>query len=191
MRPEDLFFMQIQGSGIVEFPDGARERALFAADNGAPFVGIAAPMREQGLLLDNGTSGDAIHDWLSEHRGPVANAIMQLDPRYIFFHLSPNVSAEPYGAAGEPLVPGRSLAVDPRYHAMGELLWIDGVAPALNGAPPAYRRLAVALDTGGAIKGDVRADLYLGEGPEAGQEAGRVRHTLTLYRLVPMKGPAN
>ena len=70
-------------------------------------------------------------------------------------------------------------------HAMGELLWIDGTAPILNGAFPAYRRLVTALDVGGAIKGDVRADLYLGQGQAAGAEAGRVRHTLRMHLLRP------
>ena len=69
---------------------------------------------------------------------------------------------------------------------MGEVLWIDAAAPALAGAFPTYRRLAVALDTGGAIKGDVRADLYMGRGDAAGLEAGRVRHALRLYRLIPV-----
>jgi membrane-bound lytic murein transglycosylase A len=73
---------------------------------------------------------------------------------------------------------------------MGELLWVDATAPALTGAFPAYRRLAMALDTGGAIKGDARADLYLGRGPEAGLEAGRVRHVLKLYRLTPIADSA-
>jgi len=69
---------------------------------------------------------------------------------------------------------------------MGELFWIDASAPALTGAFPAYRRLVVALDTGGAIKGEVRADLYMGRGDEAGVEAGRVRHVLRMYRLAPI-----
>jgi membrane-bound lytic murein transglycosylase A len=77
------------------------------------------------------------------------------------------------------------VAVDRKHHTMGELLWIDAQAPLLQGAFPAYRRLVVALDTGGAIEGPVRADLYLGEGEAAGAEAGRVRHALRLYRLVP------
>jgi membrane-bound lytic murein transglycosylase A len=72
---------------------------------------------------------------------------------------------------------------------MGELLWVDGDAPILAGAFPTYRRLAVALDTGGAIKGQARADLYIGRGPVAGAEAGRIRHTLNLYRLVPRREP--
>ena len=91
----------------------------------------------------------------------------------------------PVGAANIPLPRGRAVAVDPGFHAMGELLWIDGEAPMLAGGFPTYRRLVTALDTGGAIKGDVRADLYLGEGAAAGAEAGRVRHTLKMWRLVP------
>jgi membrane-bound lytic murein transglycosylase A len=190
MRPEDLFFMQIQGSGVLAFTGGLRERAVFAGDNGAPFVGIAAPMRARGLLGDQQTSGEAIHTWLATHRGDEADEIMRLDPRYVFFSLTPDDGGEPFGAAGVRVIPGRSLAVDPAWHGMGELLWVDAVAPSLTGAFPAYRRLAVALDTGGAIKGAVRADLYLGRGEAAGAEAGRVRHVLGLYRLVPAARPA-
>lgn len=185
MRPEDLFFMQIQGSGVLDLPDGSHQKAMFAGDNGLPFVGIATPMRTQGLLTDQGASGEAIHTWLAAHRGPQADAIMRLDPRYVFFRLTGDDGADPYGAAGQRLVAGRSVAVDPAYHFMGELLWLDASAPTLAGAFPDYRRVVVALDTGGAIKGAVRADLYLGRGESAGREAGRVRHALTLYRLVP------
>jgi membrane-bound lytic murein transglycosylase A len=187
MRPEDLFFMQIQGTGVLAFPGGEREKAVFAGDNGAPFVGVAQPMRARGLISDQGGSADAIHAWLAEHRGPQAQEIMSLDPRYVFFSLTRDDGRDPFGAAGQRLLAGRSVAVDPAWHAMGELLWLDAEAPALAGAFPTYRRLAVALDTGGAIKGQVRADLYLGRGPAAGLEAGRVRHELTLYRLVPRR----
>jgi membrane-bound lytic murein transglycosylase A len=185
MRPEDLFFLQIQGSGILDLPDGRRVRAAFAAHNGRPFVGIATAMRDQGLLPDNNTSGDAIRSWLAEHRGPEADAIMRLNPRYVFFQTLPDDGKQAVGAAGIPLPAGRAIAVDPSKHAMGELYWLDASAPKLAGAFPAYRRLAVALDVGGAIKGDVRADLYTGTGAAAGAEAGRVRHDLRLYRLVP------
>ena len=185
MRPEDLFFLQIQGSGILVLPDGRRVRAAFAAHNGRPFVGIATPMRDKGLLPDNNTSGDAIRAWLADHRGPEADAIMQLNPRYVFFQTLPDDGKQAVGAAGVPLPAGRAIAVDPSRHALGELYWLDASAPKLSGAFPTYRRLAVALDVGGAIKGDVRADLYTGTGPAAGAEAGRVRHDLRLYRLVP------
>ena len=185
MRPEDLFFLQVQGSGVLTFEDGRRQKAVYAANNGWPFIGIANPMRDRGLLARDNTSAEAIRAWLADHRGPDAQAIMQLNPRYAFFSLAPDDGRQPVGSAGVPLPPGRSLAVDPAYHPMGELFWVDAGAPLLAGAFPTYRRLATALDTGGAIKGEVRADLYLGVGPAAGAEAGRVRHTLKLYRLVP------
>jgi membrane-bound lytic murein transglycosylase A len=189
MRPEDLFFLQIQGSGVLEIPGAAPTRAVFDGSNGAPFLGLASPMREAGLLPDADTSAEAIHAWLAAHRGPQAEAIMRLDRRYVFFRLQPDDGAEPAGAAGVKLIPGRALAVDPADHAMGEVLWVDASAPALAGAFPAYRRLAMALDTGAAIKGQARADLYLGRGEQAGEEAGRVRHVLRLYRLVPLAEP--
>ena len=189
MRPEDLFFLQIQGSGLLTFDDGTRMKAVYAANNGWPFLSIANPMRSRGLLAADNTSAEAIRAWLADHRGPEAQAIMQLNPRYAFFSLAPDDGRQPVGTANVPLPPGRALAVDPAYHAMGELLWVDANAPILAGAFPLYRRLAVALDTGGAIKGPLRADLYLGQGSAAGAEAGRVRHTLRLYRLVPKESP--
>jgi membrane-bound lytic murein transglycosylase A len=183
MRPEDLFFLQVQGSGVLLFEDGERWKASYAGSNDEPFVGIAGVMRREGLIGDGQSSGDGIHAWLAAHRGPDADAVMDQDPRYIFFRLEPDDGVGPTGAAGARLPPGRALAVDPSWHSLGELFWIDASAPALSGAFPAYRRLAAALDTGGAIRGDIRADLYIGSGDSAGREAGRVRHRLTLYRL--------
>lgn len=190
MKPEDLFFLQIQGSGVLDFPDGRRLKAVYAANNGQPFVGVATAMRQQRLLAADNTSGEAIRAWLADHRGPEADAVMRLNPRYIFFTLQPWDGKEPTGAAGVALTPGRALAVDPSKHDYGALYWIDGEAPSLSGAFPRYRRLAMALDTGSAIKGEVRADLYLGTGPSAGAEAGRVKHRLRLYALTPVLDPA-
>lgn len=191
MKPEDLFFLQIQGSGVLTFPDGQRKKAAFAAANGRPFAGIATAMRDRGLLADGDTSGDAIRGWLAQHRGPQADAIMQLNPRYVFFTLAPDDGQQPVGASGAVLTPGRAIAVDPSKHAFGGLYWISADAPALSGAMASYRRLAVALDTGGAIKGEARADLYMGLGQDAGVEAGRVRHRLRLVALEPVvDGPA-
>lgn len=189
MRPEELFFLQVQGSGVVTYPDGRRVKVLFAATNGATFAGIANPMRDRGLLAANNTSGEAIRQWLADHRGRDADTIMRLNPRYVFFTTTPDDGRPPVGSAGIPLPTGRAIAVDPTRHSSGELFWIDGVAPILNGAFPTYRRLVTALDVGGAIKGPVRADLYLGQGQGAGAEAGRVRHTLRMHRLVPRVGP--
>jgi len=185
MRPEDLFFLQIQGSGTLVLPDGRRKRAVFVATNGLPFRGIATPMRDQGLLPPDGTSGEAIRSWLAANRGSEADAIMRLNPRYVFFRMEEDDGTEPLGAAGFPLTAGRSIAVDPLFHQYGDLYWIDARAPALAGAFPTYSRLVAALDTGGAIRGPVRADLYMGRGDRAGAEAGRVKHQLSMWRLVP------
>jgi membrane-bound lytic murein transglycosylase A len=189
LKPEDLFFLQIQGSGALVFEDGARLKALYAANNGRPYVAIAGPMRERGLLPADQSSAEAIHGWLAAHRGPEAQAMMQLNPRYAFFRLAPDDGRPPVGAAGVPLPRGRAAAVDLAAHAAGDLLWIDADRPLLAGAPPRYQRLAVALDSGGAIRGPVRADLYVGEGEAAGAEAGRIRHELRLFRLVPREAP--
>ena len=189
MRPEDLFFLQIQGSGVLTYPDGRRMKAVFAATNGRNFMGIANPMRDRGLLPANNTSGEAIRAWLADNRGPRADEIMRLNPRYVFFTLAPDDGRQPVGAAGVPLPPGRAIAIDTSRNTLGELFFVDGVAPTLNGAFPTDRRLVMGLDVGGAIKGAVRADLYLGLGPQAGAEAGRVRHTLRMHRLVPKVGP--
>ncbi|WP_304176902.1 MltA domain-containing protein [Phenylobacterium aquaticum] len=185
MRPEDLFFLQIQGSGLLTYEDGSRIKALFSATNGRPFVGVANLMRDKGLLAADKISGESIRAWLADHRGDEAQSVMRLNPRYAFFRLAPDDGQPPIGAAGLPLPAGRAVAMDASRHNMGELFYLDATAPILTGAFPTYRRLVTALDVGGAIKGDIRADLYLGQGPAAGTEAGRVRHTLRLHRLVP------
>ena len=188
MRPEDLFFLQIQGSGDLDFPDGRRARAAFAGSNNWPFVAISHRMVASHLVGASDASADTLHDWLAGHRGPEADAVMREDPRYIYFRLVPDPGGEPRGASGVTLIPGRSLAVDPTRHPYLDWLWIDATSPLLSGAKPGYQRLAMALDRGSAIQGDVRADLYLGRGPKAGAEAARVRHALRLYRILPLNG---
>lgn len=185
MRPEDLFFMQIQGSGYLTFEDGGHARAAYAADNGRPFTGIARPMAERGLLPRDGTSGDAIRAWLAGHRGPRAAAIMALNPRYIFFEVQNDDDGHPAGAAGVPLPPRRSIAVDPAHWRYGDLIWLAADGATLRGAMASYHGLVVALDTGSAIRGPVRADLYMGRGEAAGREAGTVSHPLRMWRLIP------
>jgi len=185
MRAEDLFFLQIQGSGSLTFEDGTTARAAYAADNGRPFIGIARPMAERGLLPADGASGDAIRAWLAAHRGPEARAITALNPRYIYFSLGPDDGGDPAGAAGVPLPPRRAIAIDPARWTYGDLVWISADAGNLVGARHGYRGLVMALDTGSAIRGPVRADLYVGRGDAAGAEAGVVRHPLRMWRLVP------
>jgi membrane-bound lytic murein transglycosylase A len=185
MKAEDLFFLQIQGSGYLTFEDGTGARAAYAANNGRPFAGIATPMARQGLLPENGTSGDAIRAWLAAHRGREARAITALNPRYIFFELQPDDGGHPAGAGGIPLTPRRSIAVDPAHWTYGDPVWISADAGNLTGARAGYQGLVMALDTGSAIRGPVRADFYMGRGEAAGAEAGSVRHPLRMWRLVP------
>jgi membrane-bound lytic murein transglycosylase A len=185
MRPEDLFFLQIQGSGILVLPDGRRVRAAFAGPQRPAVRRHRHAMRDRGLLPDNNTSGDAIRTWLADHRGPEADAIMQLNPRYVFFRPCPTTASRRWA---RPASRCRPAGPSPSIPASTPWASSSGWTPARRswpGAFPTYRRLAVALDVGGAIKGDVRADLYTGTGPAAGAEAGRVRHDLRLYRLVP------
>ncbi|MGA9660014.1 MAG: MltA domain-containing protein [Asticcacaulis sp.] len=187
MRPEDYFYMQLQGSGFLDLPDGSRVYAAYAADNGWPFVGIARILSERGILDKTQTSGDNIHAWLAAHRGPEATEIMNTNPRYGFFTIQPD-QTEPIGAAGLPLPPGSSIAIDPSQNDLGDLFWLDADAGTLKDAFPHYQRLVSGLDTGGAIKGKIRADLYVGHGARAGTEAGRIKHNLRLWRIVPYDG---
>jgi membrane-bound lytic murein transglycosylase A len=184
MRAEDLFFMQIQGSGYLTFEDGTRARAAYAADNGQRFVGIATPMAERGLLPRDGTSGEAIRGWLAANRGDRAAEVMALNPRYIWFRIDPDDGGHPAGAAGVPLTARRSIAVDPSYWTYGTPVWIEADAGNLVGARSGYSGLVMALDTGSAIRGPVRADFYMGRGDAAGEEAGTVRHPLRMWRIV-------
>ena len=187
MRPEDYFFMQLQGSGFLDLPDGKRVYAAYAADNGWPFVGIAKTLTDRGILDKTQTSGDNIHAWLVAHRGPEATEIMNTNPRYGFFTIQPD-QTEPVGASGLALPSGSAIAVDPSQNDMGDLFWIDADAGALKDSFPTYQRMVAALDTGGAIKGKIRADLYVGHGQRAGSEAGRIKHTLRMWRIVPYTG---
>lgn len=185
LRPEDLFFLQIQGSGYLTFENGSTARAAYAADNGLRFLGIARPMADEGLLPRDGTSGEAIRRWLAANRGAEADRVMRLNPRYIFFRMEPDDGLGPAGAAGIPLPERRAIAVDPAHWRYGELVWIAADGAGLVGARDSYFGLVTALDTGSAIRGPVRADFYMGRGDEAGEEAGTVRHPLRMWRLVP------
>jgi membrane-bound lytic murein transglycosylase A len=186
MRPEDLFFLQVQGSGVLAMPNGRRLKVGVAATNGRAYVALGGILRDRGYLAPDATNAAAIREWLAARRGPEADAMMRMNPRYIFFMATPDDGGAPVGAARIPLAAGHAAAVDPAAHAMGDLLWLDADRPTLAGARPTYRRMVMALDVGAAIKGPSRIDLYLGQGFAAGAEAGTVHHALRVRRLVPV-----
>jgi len=182
-NPVDAFFLHIQGSGRVKLPDGSVMRVGYDGTNGHPYTTIGGLMIERGLLPPGAASMQGIRRWIGEHPEEGA-ALMAENARYVFFRLLDG--DEPIGAQGAPLTAGRSLAVDRKFLPLGVPLWLDTTAPGINGAAPApFRRLMVAQDTGSAITGPVRGDIYWGTGPEAGSVAGRMKYPGRYFVLLP------
>jgi len=174
-----LFFLQVQGSGIVRFPDGSRQRVGFAAANGLPFTAIGRLLRESGRLAPGEASAQGIMAWLRQHPDE-AWSVMKQNRRYIFFRM---IDGEgPIGSQGVALTAGRSLAVDPAFLPLGAPLWLDTTMP---GSDSPLRRLVVAQDSGAAIKGPVRGDLFWGAGEAALAEAGRMQQKGRYWLLLP------
>jgi membrane-bound lytic murein transglycosylase A len=183
--PYEAFVMQIQGSGLIRLPDGRGLRIGFAGKNGHPYTSVGKILVERGELESQSASLEKVLDWLraEKQRG---RELMWENKSYAFFRvLSTEQAAQgPQGAMMLPLSPGRSLAVDPRYHELGAPIWVS--APTLadaHGKP--VHRLMVAQDTGSAIKGPVRGDIFWGSGHEAGKIAGRTKHICDFYVLMP------
>lgn len=178
----DVIFLQIQGSGRLHFADGTVMRAAYAAHNGRPYTSIVRTMIDLGILPKNGASNEAARAWLSGASYETARAVVNKNERYVFFSAEqiPDPSIGPRGAANVPLTDHVSIAVDPTWHPYGALFYI---APQGEGAPTP--RLAVAQDTGGAILGPLRADIYWGAGDQAGLDAGKIKHQARWWALVP------
>lgn len=174
-----LFFLQIQGSGRVLLPDGSRVRVGYAGNNGHGFTAIGRTLLDQGRLASGEATAQGIMAWLRAHPDE-AWAVMKQNRRYIFFRRIEGPG--PLGAQGVALTPGRSLAVDPAFLALGLPLWLDTTHP--GGSEP-LRRLVVAQDVGGAIKGPVRGDLFWGAGEAALADAGRMSQRGRYWLLLP------
>jgi membrane-bound lytic murein transglycosylase A len=173
----DLAIMHIQGSGRVRLDDGTLVRLGVAGNNGHKFVGIGKVMKDAGKLGGD-TSMPAIKTWLNAHPQE-GRELLARNPRYIFY--SVNNGDGPVGTEGVSLTPERSLAVDPRFIPLGAPVWLDTVDP--SGRP--LRRLMVAQDTGAAIKGPVRGDIFWGTGEAAFDKAGRMKSRGQLFLLLP------
>jgi membrane-bound lytic murein transglycosylase A len=181
--PIDAFFLQTQGSGRVRLAEGGSLRVGYAASNGQPPTMIGRILVERGELTKEAATMQTVRQWLRDHPAE-APALMQRNARYIFFREVPGEG--PLGALGVALTPGRSLAVDADLLPLGAPLWLDTTYPA--GTPEAgqpLRRLVVAQDSGGAIKGAVRGDLYWGSGDEALRYAGPMKQRGRYYLLLP------
>jgi membrane-bound lytic murein transglycosylase A len=181
----DTFFLQIQGSGQVELDDGARIRVGYDGQNGHQYRAIGRDLVAQGALTLEEVSLQSIRDWLIAHPAE-AREIMARNASYVFFRERPELDAAdgPIGAQGVPLTAGRSLAVDRRYIPLGTPIWLESTAPWPEGEGP-LRRLVIAQDTGGAIKGPVRGDVFWGTGPRAEAIAGHMKSQGRYVVLLP------
>ncbi|MBF0251553.1 MAG: MltA domain-containing protein [Alphaproteobacteria bacterium] len=181
----DAFFLHVQGSGRIRMENGSVVRVGFAGKNGRPYKSIGRILIERGEIKTEGVSLDAIRDWVRA-RPDAGRALLRENPSFVFFRVVDGVKENegPVGAAGVPLTPGRSLAVDRRYLPLGAPMWLDTSDPLAFDRP--IRRLMVAQDTGGAIKGAVRGDIFFGSGKDAEARAGNMKHPGRYYLLLPL-----
>ncbi|HEY8878400.1 MAG TPA: MltA domain-containing protein [Roseateles sp.] len=183
--PFGLLQLQIQGSGRLVVRDAAGaeriSRVAFAGHNDQPFQSVARALLDRGEVSD--ATPRTLSDWARRNPGKVREALA-VNPRVVYFREEalPDAAQGPRGAQGVPLTPGRSVAIDRAYIALGAPLWLDSTEP-LSTTP--LRRLVLAQDTGSAIQGAVRADFFWGWGDEAAQLAGRTKQPLRLWALWP------
>src|SRR5215468_1207574 len=183
--PLDLLMIQIEGSARVILEDGTPLRVSYDSHNGYRYSSIERVLAERNLIPRNEMSVQRIRDWMAAHPDEAAK-VRATNRSYVFFRISGlSNEGEPVGAQGVPLTPGRSIAVD-RVHEYGTPFFIEANLPIESGksASP-FGRLMIAQDTGSALVGPARADLYWGAGDDAGRIAGRIRHSGRFAMLVP------
>jgi len=183
-NPMDLQFLQIQGSGRVQLADGRQLRIAYADQIGHPYRPIGRWLVEQGELKQADVSMAAIRAWADAHPTRVPE-LLASNPSYVFFTRGPDSDGGPRGSLNVPLTAGYSVAVDRNVVPLGSLLWLSTTRP--DGT--ALVRPVAAQDTGGAITGEVRADLFWGTGDAAGELAGHMKQKGTIWMLWP-KGVA-
>jgi membrane-bound lytic murein transglycosylase A len=189
LDPVELFFMQVQGSGRVRLADGTHLRLGYSTKNGHPYTSIGKKLVELGEGKPKSMTMDGIKAWLRADRNR-GNRMMWENKSYVFFRLLDAKEGEdgPIGAQGVSLTPGRSLAVDPSFHALGLPVFV--AAPELKDETRApFRRLMIAQDVGSAIKGVERGDIYWGSGDKAGAIAGSTLAPAQFFVLLPNAAP--
>jgi membrane-bound lytic murein transglycosylase A len=185
--PIDAFFVQVQGSGRIRLEDGHVLSLRFDGRNGWPYTAIARLLVERGVMTRAEATAEALRAWLAAHPEE-APALMRENRSYIFFRVdgTRDGRAGPVGAAHVPLHPRVSIAVDHHVWPYGLPVWIDAALPlGEDGALVSFRRLTIAADTGSAIVGPARADIFFGSGRQAGAVAGLVKHSGHFVVLLP------
>ena len=184
--PVGAFFLQIQGSGRVKFANGEVIRVAYDGQNGHPYTAVGRVLIDRGEVRREDMSMQRIRSWLLANPSK-AEPLMSENASFVFFKEQP-IADPALGADGAQslgLTPEASLAVDLKFHGLGAPMWIDATAPAESGPDVVFRRLVVAQDTGGAIRGPVRGDVYWGAGKRAEEIAGRMAHKGRLTVLLP------
>ena len=177
----ELFFLQIQGSGRIRLPDGSFVRVGYAEQNGHPYKAIGKVLIERGELPVGKVSMQSIQAWARANPDKLQD-VLNSNPSYVFFRELPAGTDGPPGAQGVPLTGGGSVAVDPRHVPLGTPLLL---ATTLPDNMQALRRMVVAQDTGGAIRGPLRGDFFWGFGAEAGRLAGLMKQQGKWWILWP------
>nr|WP_207186977.1 murein transglycosylase A [Rhodovulum imhoffii] len=178
--PVDVFFLQVQGSGRIRLRDGSLLRVAYADRNGHPYRSIGKEMIRRDIYKSHQVSMRMIREWVRQNPGE-GRELLHHDPSFVFFRaidLPPDLG--PVGAMNRPLTPLRSVAVDPGVIPLGSPVWIEKA-----GKSP-LARLMVAQDTGAAVKGEQRADIFFGTGGAAGRAAAHVRDGGRLVVLLPL-----
>jgi membrane-bound lytic murein transglycosylase A len=183
--PFDALSIQIQGSARVILEDGTPLRINYDSHNGYSYTAVGRVLIERNLIPREEMSMQRIRDWMAAHADE-APQVRATNRSYVFFRITGlSNDGEPLGAQGVPLTPGRSIAVD-KLHEYGTPFFIEAVLPIESAKPVSpFRRLMIAQDTGSAIVGPARADLYWGAGDDAGRIAGRIRHPGRFVMLIP------
>src|ERR1700716_1795927 len=182
----DLLFMQIQGSARVRLEDGSTIRVNYDAHNGYPYTAVGRILIERNIIPKDQMSMQRIREWMDQNPDG-ANELRRQNRSYVFFReVQLSDKDEAVGAQGVPLTPGRSIAVDRSLHVYGTPFFIEGELPIESEqSKTPFRRLMVAQDTGSAITGPARADIYFGAGADAGRVTVRLRHNVRFIILVP------
>ena len=182
----EAFLIQVQGSAQVEFPGRSCARLAYAGRNGLPYTSIGKILIEAGEIAESDMSLASLKAWL-RHDSARGLDVLRRNRSFVFFELVEDFDPDlgPVAGAGVPLTPLRSIAVDRRTWAYGLPFWIDAELPWADPTPRPFRRLMIAQDTGSAIVGAARADLFFGSGDAAGARAGAIRHRAELMVLLP------